>query len=368
MGIRAEVSPQKVRHAQSIGGKLSMSKKIEVPQELLDKIIDCYVIKQYSLEKTLQYLNLPFGRNVLKRILNENNIHIRTYKEAASQGLHIPIPQDMVDCIIKLYNDGYSIERIQREIKQFFSSDKIKKVLKENNVPLRGIKEAAQTKIKIEERKYPVNDDYCLESHNGAWLLGFIAADGYLPITKGAKNRVVITLTRKDEEVLHRIAQEIKYEGPIYQYITPDKKSLVSSLAFTSRVLRVKMENYNIVNNKTFKLKHLPSLPQEFMIDFIRGYFDGDGSICKPKGRKISMCITSANKEFLLEIKDFLQKEYNIKSSIYNDHGAYNLRFFVKESLKLGKLFYENDYLSLQRKKNKYYEIITPTSLNTPQE
>ena len=40
----------------------------------------------------------------------------------------------------------------------------------------------------------PIDDDYVLESHNGAWLLGFVAADGYLPITRGAKNKIVIAL------------------------------------------------------------------------------------------------------------------------------------------------------------------------------
>jgi hypothetical protein len=51
-------------------------------------------------------------------------------------------------------------------------------------------------------RKYKINDDYNFESHNGAWILGFIAADGYLPITNGAQNRITISLQRRDEEVL----------------------------------------------------------------------------------------------------------------------------------------------------------------------
>lgn len=282
-----------------------MSKKIEVPQELLDQIIDCYVNQQLSLEKTIAKLKLPFGRNPLKRILIENGTHIRTYKEAANTGIRQPIPEDMQKIIIDLYQKGYNIERIQKELTIYFSSDKIKKTLQENNIKLRTLEEAKKVQIDFEERKYPVDDNYVLESHNGAWLLGFIASDGYLPKTKGAKNRIVISLVRKDEDVLKLIAKELKYDGPIYQYTASDGKSLVSSLAFSSKKIRQQLEEkYHIVNNKTFLIHELPSsLPNEYMLDYIRGYFDGDGSVFKLKDKKINMIITSANRDFLESVQ-----------------------------------------------------------------
>ena len=224
-----------------------MSKKVEVPQELLDQIIDCYVNQQLSLEKTIIKLKLPFGRNPLKRILTENGIHIRTYKEAANIGIRQPIPQDMQKIIVDLYQKVFSIERIQKELTVFFSSDKIRKTLQENNIQLRTLEEAKKVQIDFEERKYPVDDDYLLESHNGAWLLGFIASDGYLPITKGAKNRIVISLARKDEDVLKLIAKELKYEGPIYQYTASDGKSLISTLAFSSKKIRRQLEENTVL-------------------------------------------------------------------------------------------------------------------------
>lgn len=145
-----------------------MAQKIEVSQKLLEQIIDCYANKQFSLEKTIKTLNLPFGRNPLKRILKENGVHIRTFKEAANSTPTFTISQDLVNQIIDLYNKGYSIEKIQKALADFYSSDKIKKILEENDVRLRNLEEAKKTAIDFEERKYIVNDDYCLESHNGA--------------------------------------------------------------------------------------------------------------------------------------------------------------------------------------------------------
>lgn len=89
-----------------------MSKKIEVSKELMDQIIDCYVNQQLSLQKTSVKLNLPFTLNVLKRLLRENGVHIRTHKEAASHGLRGPVPEVISKQIISLYSRGYSMERI----------------------------------------------------------------------------------------------------------------------------------------------------------------------------------------------------------------------------------------------------------------
>ena len=147
-----------------------MSKKIEVSQKQLEEIIDCYVNKQYSLERTLKVLKLPFGRNPLKRILKENGVHIRTFKEAGkiAKPPSIKITQEISNQVVDLYNKGYSINRIQQALTDYFSSDRIKYILRSNNVKIRTLEEAKKLQVETEERTYIVNDDYCLESHNGA--------------------------------------------------------------------------------------------------------------------------------------------------------------------------------------------------------
>lgn len=345
-----------------------MSKKIEVSKELMDQIIDCYVNQQLSLQKTSAKLNLSFSLNVLKRLLREQGVHIRTYSEAANQGLRGPVPKEISKQIISLYTRGYSMERIQRELSQFYSTDKIKKTLLENNIQLRTMEEARQCQLLSETRKYLINDNYCLESHNGAWILGIYSADGYLPKAKnGEGNRITLSLARKDEEILHKIREELEYEGPIKQYMASDHIHEFSSLSFTSKILRKQFEKYGIVNNKTFILNTLPKLPDEYMIDYIRGYVDGDGCIINHNGSP-NIKITSACKPFLEEMQKYIFNNYNIKSCIRPDHNAFDLCFNVKESIILGHLMYDNDYLALKRKKDKFYEIIAPKSLNTPQE
>lgn len=260
------------------------------------------------------------------------------------------------------------MERIQKELSQFYSSDKIKKTLLERGIKLRTLEEQKQCKIEYEGRKYLVNDNYCLESHNGAWILGMYSADGYLPFGKnGAGNRLVLSLAEKDKEILYMIAKEIEYEGEIHTYLATDKIHSFASLAFTSKVLRKKFEDYGIVNNKTYKMHKLPNIPDEFMIDYIRGYIDGDGSIYEKRGHPI-FSICSANRDFLEEVQKYLLNKFELKSSISKDHNVFQLSFGAAASRKLGHLMYDNNYLALPRKKKRFYEIITPKSLDIPQE
>lgn len=275
--------------------------KVTVPQELQDQIIDLYVNKGYGRMKIKKELNLSFRDSVIKRILQENNIHIRNYNEASKE---------------------------------------------------------------LEKNK--LNDDYVLESHNGAWLMGFIAADGYLPITKGARNRIVISLAEKDKDVLELISKELEYTGEIHHY-TSSKGFPFVSLAFASKKIRTQLEKYGIGNNKTFRLSVLPKLPNEYMIDFIRGFFDGDGCVYESKGKKIVTSITCASKKFLEQIRDFLYNEYGLTKVKIGEqirvHPIYEIKYGKQDSTKLCSLFYNNNYIALPRKKNYFLELQEKYSL-----
>jgi len=69
--------------------------KIIVPQELQNKIIDLYVNKQYGLGRIKKELDTPFGPSVIKRILVEHDIHIRTFEEAKVGNPEIEVPQEL---------------------------------------------------------------------------------------------------------------------------------------------------------------------------------------------------------------------------------------------------------------------------------
>lgn len=339
-----------------------MGKKIEVPQELREQIVYLYQKKGYGLEKIKKELKLNWNQTVIKRVLKEEGVQLRTYKEAmAVMDKKMKVPRQVELRIIEAYQKGWGLDKIVKELELPFGFDKVKSILKDNNIHIRNIQEAHAVATVKDLRKYPINDNYCLESHNGAWLIGFLAADGYLPVTKGARNRVVLRLSEKDENVLHLIAKELEFKGPIARYEGRLGENIYNevSLAFSSKTLREQLENYGVVNNKTFKFNHIPNLPEEYIIDFIAGLFDGDGSIGICHNGRLFWGLTSASKELLKEIELFLHNKYGTPlNKIYPDKNVYVLRFGARQDiLKLGEAFYNNNYLRLPRKRNKYLSI-----------
>ena len=146
----------------------------------------------------------------------------------------------------------------------------------------------------------------------------------------------------------------MKYTGPINHYQSVTGFPNVS-LAFTSKQIREEFEKYGIVNAKTFKLKHLPEkLSEEYLLDYIRGYFDGDGSIYE-KRNSVATSFTCASEEFLREIQMYLKGKISLQGgSISPDHNVFQLNYGKYDSLKMCAAFYDNDYLALPRKKEKF--------------
>ena len=340
-----------------------MANKKIVPKEHQEEIIKLYVDKQYGIQKIIKILkekNLCYGERIIKRILTENNIHIRNFNEAKVGCYKMEVPFELQQKIIDLYvNRNFGLSKIVEILQTNFSFDKVRSILEDNGIHIRNLQESAQVKVFPDLRKYQIDDNYNFQSHNGAWILGMFASDGYLPNTKGAKNRMVLTLQKRDEDCLELIKKELKYTGPINYYKSAMGYPNVS-LAFTSCQIRMQMESFDIVNAKTFKLHHLPKkLKDCYMLDYLRGYFDGDGCVYGGKNKKsIEISLVSVNKSFLQQVKKYLAEKLNTKGgSISPDKNAFQLSYGKYDSLKIGSAFYDNQYLALPRKKNKFIAL-----------
>ena len=111
----------------------------EIPKELQDQIIDLYVNKQYGRMKIKKELNLPFGDSTIKKILQNNNIHIRNYNEAKVGRYKMEVPQDLQEKIVELYERGYGLDKIVETLHTSFSFDKVRSILQDNGVHIRNV-------------------------------------------------------------------------------------------------------------------------------------------------------------------------------------------------------------------------------------
>ena len=197
-----------------------------------------------------------------------------------------------------------------------------------------------------------VDNNYFSEQNNRmAYIMGFLAADGN--VSKNG-NRIQSQLSLKDKEHLEMIQSEIG-GCEVYEYESNGYKSC--GWHCCSSQIKKDLAVYGIIPHKTGTLSIPKVLDKQYWKDFIRGYFDGDGTICKD-GTGFRVTITSANKEILEDINSYFEENGIKPSNLYKDHNNICIRFRSQASIDIYNLLYYNDCLCLKRKKEKYIELM----------
>ena len=198
---------------------------------------------------------------------------------------------------------------------------------------------------------YVNNNYFSQQNEKMAYIMGFLAADGNVS-KKG--NRIQSQLSIKDLEHLQIIHNEIG-GSDVYKY---DNNGFPACGWYCySAQIKKDLANYGIIPNKTGHIFVPKNLDKKYWRDFIRGYFDGDGSIYEDSNG-MRLTITSANPEILEDINDYF-KENNIKpSKLYKDHNNQDIRFRTQACIDIYNLLYYPNCLHLKRKKERFLELI----------
>lgn len=260
--------------------------------------------------------------------------------------------QEEIKEIISSYENGIS----RRKISSIYnvSDSVILRVLKENNIEIRNIQKANS------KRKFNIDDNYFdIESPNMAYIMGFWAADGNV---SSKENRLDLELASVDYEILEKIRKELKSERPIKTYECANGY-VKNKLLFWSARIKDKFAEYGIVPNKTYsKDFHAPyKLNEEYWVDYIRGFFDGDG--CVKKYNSLTFELNSVNYQFLEDIRLFLIKKYNISGKITTcgtkdrNIPLYRLYYMGDKAYSIFDILYTPNSLFLTRKYNKWIEL-----------
>lgn len=235
-------------------------------------------------------------------------------------------------------------------------SDKIvKKVLIKNNIPIKSIQE---TNV----NKFFINHNYFQnQTNNMAYWIGILASDGSV---NKKENQIYIELKREDRELLEKLNVDIQNERPVKDYETSNGYEN-SKLYFYSKQIKEDLKQYHIIPNKTYDLNY--SFPEkinkEFLFDYVRGLFDGDGSI-KMTGSTITWQVDVGKKEIAKNIvKLFKESQVELSISelkkknitIYRVYG-----YTTEKCKKIYKLLYETkSNLFMKRKKDKFEKLLS---------
>lgn len=216
-----------------------------------------------------------------------------------------------------------------------------------------------------------------IDSEKKAYLLGFYFADGHLQ-----GSRLTISVSEKDEEIINLFQKSIcKYykktrTKPFLNKKTNYTSKPMVSITFNSKEIAQTLTQYGMGERKTYETKsNFSFIPNNLMIHFIRGYFDGDGTVCCVKTSKkytlisgeekryevtnYNWNIISHNKEPLLIIKSVLEENYEIRPNILEDkRGNFLIEINKKEDFfKMRDILYADAHFYLSRKREKYFSI-----------
>ena len=181
-----------------------------------------------------------------------------------------------------------------------------------------------------------------------AYLLGFIAADGYVTRKKNV-DELSVEINEKDREIIDILKSEI---GGRICFIK-NKKAI--RFTVTGRFLVDSLMKYSIIERKSTSIR-IKNIPASFHRFFILGYSDGDGCIFL-SNRSIGWTLTSGSPGFLEDVKNIIKRNIGvILSAPRNTHGnTFELRCHgnIKAKSVLDWL-YDNHNLGLKRKRALY--------------
>lgn len=232
----------------------------------------------------------------------------------------------------------------------------------------------AEAKINTRRKnRYTVQEDFfrCIDNEEKAYILGLIYADGFV----GDEHYNNIVLGLNDKELVESIAGILKFTGEVRKGkkggFENSKETYV--LNFSSEIMTSDLRGYGPYPNKSLTLTDLPNINDNLFKHFIRGYFDGDGSIILSRHTSYHK-VAGVTKKYeypsyifmLLGTKQFLE---NVANKMELEHYQITktkteeikcLRVCAKCDLKsLFNYLYGNSNLYLKRKYDKWLDVLS---------
>lgn len=197
-------------------------------------------------------------------------------------------------------------------------------------------------------------------SNNMAYILGFICADGCINLDtrkNGRYGRIYFSIHKNDRKLLEEIAIEL---GCSIKQVHDRKKEASSYLYVYSTEMYDDLVSLGLTSNKSLTLQWL-DIPDEYLKDFIRGYYDGDGSITEVQQtlnyyKLVIQFLGTEN--FLKGIVNTFQNKLHIidtgKKIEKTQTRIHCLRYRTKQARNILLWLYEDCELKLDRKYNKF--------------
>lgn len=255
----------------------------------------------------------------------------------------------------KAYNEEILEKAYNLIVNEKYSASKACRELKvDRGTMCRRLKEK-YGEIFLPDGKKKIDSNYFNEinSEEKAYWLGFLTADGYIK-----DNIIELTLAEKDKKHIEKFKNAIKSEHTI-----GIKKAVLNNKEFISYRISIKdkkigeaLASYGLNNNKSYNA-FIPSifkLPYKYVRHYMRGLFDGDGSIYNG-ANGINISIVSGSEMMVKDIYNTVKEHIGLKMSYRKSRNLHELRLFSQKDVnKFLSWLYDESSIYLDRKYNKF--------------
>ena len=215
----------------------------------------------------------------------------------------------------------------------------------------------AQKKGKIPQDYFEINENFFSKwTHKMAYVLGLIMTDGC--VSKHGS----VSLCINDKDLLETVKTALGSNHPIRH---SKYQARLYTLVFAREKLIDDLNKLGVFSKKSHNIG-FPDVPDVYLVDFIRGIFDGDGSVFFEKRSPnfpLKSSFISGSKGFIETIEHKLRILGMSKRNIYQQKTKngilYMFRYAHKDSAKLFNILYKNTQENGLFLRRKYYRFLS---------
>lgn len=194
-------------------------------------------------------------------------------------------------------------------------------------------------------RKHSLNQSFFseIDSELKAYFLGLLYADGWVSRTGS------VGLASTDQMLVDEFKKAIQSSVPITVKLPLQGKPL-HQLIFSCRHMAVDLKKHGCIPAKSKCLAYPKTVPTKFNHHFVRGLFDGDGSVsASQRGLCVSLC---GAKKLINSVEHWARKQGMPKASVYSKGNIYAVAYNGRiNAFKWRLILYRNATIFLERKR-----------------
>lgn len=269
------------------------------------------------------------------------------YTIARINGGAIAWTEEQVAYIIDKYlNEKYTLKQLGREFECSYST--IRNLLNKHNINSRGNKQG-----------YPRDEFYFnkIDTEEKAYWLGFLYADGCV---HSNNNEVSINIIDKEHvEKFKKAIKAFNHQITAIQDKRFPKAKRLYQFNIKDKQLHKDLIKWGCVPQKSLLISKIPNIPRDYVSHFLRGYFDGDGSLHYLRGTNNYRISFTGTKDFLLDVQKELQINVSLQGNVAGK--AFLLQIAGRKQVeRILKYLYQNstENIRLNRKYQKYLDCL----------